>query len=67
MSVLLQTYLAANKSPGTRDFIVSADPVVDGFSGLDQVNLQSNTLTSLGRADGCSMLTDTWEGLPLGQ
>lgn len=57
LSVLLQTYLATNESPGTRDFIMAADPVVDGFSWLDQVDLQSNTLTFLGRVGGCSVLT----------
>lgn len=46
---------------------MAADPVVDGFSWLDQVNLQSNTLTFLGRVGGCSTLTDTWESLPLEQ
>lgn len=42
----LLTYLTTNKSPGPRDLIMAADPVVDGFGRLRQVNLRSNTLNS---------------------
>lgn len=39
--VFQETHLTINDSPGTRDFVVAADPVVDGLSWLGQVDLRN--------------------------
>lgn len=35
-----KTHLTIYEGPGTRDFVMSADPVVDGLGRLGQVNLR---------------------------
>lgn len=34
-----ETHLTINDSPGTRNFVMATDPVVDGLSWLSQVDL----------------------------
>lgn len=38
--VFQETHLTINDSPGPRDFVVTADPVVDGLGWLGQVDLR---------------------------
>lgn len=35
-----ETHLTINESPGTRDFVMATDPVVDGQSWLGHVDLR---------------------------
>lgn len=35
-----ETHLTINDSPGTGDFVMAADPVVDGLGRLGQVDLR---------------------------
>lgn len=49
-----ETHLTINDSPGTGDFVMAADPVVDGLSWLGQIDLRDRKTRELARSDSFS-------------